>query len=938
MKLSTFIRFTNRFCQPLVMFVIASVLFSSKLIVAQTPVYFEDAVAPILRKNCTACHNSKLSEGGLNLETPADLVRGGDSGPAFDLAKVDASLLITRPSDTAEEIMPPVDNKVGAERLTPNQIATLKTWVAGGALSRGPSQNMANHANLRLPENARASYAVAISPDSDFIAFGRGGQLVIHNAQRLAGAQSIDGILDVTPTQVIQDAHPDFIHSIAISPDGQRIATGSTGQVKVWRRAEPSMDATRSTLASVGIDLSKLLCMSPDGSLFATIESVPPAPSPPAPSPPAPIPPAPIPTDPSSVPVIPAAKPTTQSCNVKITKKDGTVLHSLAIAESAVPFGVWSPSNDRFFALGSSNLLYCWEFSPVVTVPPTTTPPTTTQLPNSIQSMVALDETTLMMVTTDRKAVVWQFKTPANAELVSDHPLATAINGAGPVDVVRISPDRLMACSVVQDVATGTTSLKLWNVTQAKLAGAFERDRKDQLAMLNSDRELRRNQATLERSKALVVDYEKALLAEQAAVKAAQTGQEKAAEVLAAKEKEMQAAVQGIADHEKSMAETKLAMDAAMLKLTQLTTELEPKKKALTELEKQSADSKSMLENAKQSLIGTEENQKTAVIKLEERKQSVEKQNEVLTAVQVKNASLKTTQEAVRFSMQSVTFSGRDKIAATRVAEKTLTNVLDFFSVETLERVDSRPVAQPITSAAELAAMVQDVRTPWEQESMLDSPSIVMDRAIALAFSPDGATLAIGSGLASRNGQLAIVKVADGSMIATMPDLHSDTIFGLAYSPDGRWLASCGADKMTKLLNAQTFEIAKLFEGHTHHVLGLAWQEDANRLATASSDTTVKIWDIEKGESIKTITGFGTEVTSLAFIGSTANTVSSTMNNLVRTHDSNTGKQNRQFGPTADSLYSVVASPNGKYIAATGQEGIARVWNVEDGKLVAEWK
>ena len=928
MKLSTFIRFTNRFCHPLVMFVIAGVLFSSKLIVAQTPVYFEDAVAPILRKNCTACHNSKLSEGGLNLETPADLVRGGDSGPAIDLAKVDASLLVTRPSDTAEEIMPPVDNKVGAERLTPNQIATLKTWVAGGALSRGPSENMANHANLRLPENARASYAVAISPDSDFIAFGRGGQLVIHNAQRLAGAQPIDGTLDVTPTQVIQDAHPDFIHSIAISPDGQRIATGSTGQVKVWRRAEPSMDATRSALASVGIDLSKLLSMSPDGSLFATIELAPPVPSPPVPSP----------TEPSSVPVSPAAVPVPQSCVVKITKKDGTVLHSLGIAESAVPFGVWSPSNGRLFALGASNLLYSWEFSPGGSVPPTTTPPTTTQLPNSILSLVALDETTLMMATADRKAVVWQFKTPANAELVPDHPLATAINGAGPVDVVRISPDRLMACSVVQDAATGTTSLKLWNVTQAKLAGAFERDRKDQLAMLNSDRELRRNQATLERSKALVADNEKVLLAEQAAVKAAQTSQEKAAEVLAAKEKEMQAAVQGIADHEKSMAETKLAMDAAMLKLTQLTTELEPKKKALTELEKQSAESKSMLENAKQSLTGTEENQKAAVIKLEERKQNVEKQNEVLTAVQVKNASLKTAHAAVRFSMQSVTFSGRDKIAATRVAEKTLTNVLDFFSVETLERVDSRSVAQPITSAAELAAMVQDVRNSWQQESKMDSPSIVMDRAIALAFSPDGATLAIGSGLASRNGQLAIVKVADGSMIATMPDLHSDTIFGLAYSPDGRWLASCGADKMTKLLNAQTFEIAKLFEGHTHHVLGLAWQEDANRLATASSDTTVKIWDIEKGESIKTITGFGTEVTSLAFIGSTADTVSSTMNNLVRIHDSNTGKQNKQFGPTADSLYSVVASPNGKYIVATGQEGIARVWNVEDGKLVAEWK
>ncbi len=923
MKLRTLIRFTNRFVNPLAIFVIAGLMYSSDPVVAQTPVYFEDAVSPILRKNCTACHNAKLSEGGLNLETPADLIRGGDSGPVFDLVKVDASLLVTRPADTAEEIMPPVDNKVGAERLSPIQIATLKAWVAGGALSRGPSQNMANHANLRLPENARASYAVAISPDSDFIAFGRGGQLVIHNAQRLAGAQPLDGTLDVIPTQVIQDAHPDFIHSIAISPDGHRIATGSTGQVKVWRRAEPSIDATRTVLASVGIDLSKLLCMSMDGSLFATIEQVTAAPSPPqAPSPP----------DPSSVPGNPNAVPITPSCAIKITKKDGTVLHTLAVAESSVPFGVWSPSNGRLFAVGASNMLYCWELAPGAAVPPTKT-----QLPTAIQSLVSLNETTLL-VTTDRKTVVWQFKTPATAELVPDHPLAAAINGAGPSDVVRLSPDGLMACSVVQDEVTGNTSLKLWNVAQAKLAGAFERDRKDQLAMLYSDRELRRNQAALERSKALVVDNEKALLAEQAAVKAAQSSQEKAAEAMAAKEKEVQTAVQGIADHEKSMAEAKLAMDAAMQKLTQLTTELEPKKKAFMELEKQTAESKSMLANAKQSLAGTEENQKIAASKLEERKKSVETQNEVLAAVQSKNAGLKLANEAVRFSVQSVAFSGSERIAATRVAEKTLTNVLDFFSVETFERVDSRPIAQSITSAAELTAMVQNVRNVWQQESMWDSPSIVIDRAIALAFSPDGATLAIGSGLASRSGQLAIVKVADGSVIATMPDLHSDTIFGLAYSPDGRWLASCGADKMTKLLNAQSYEIAKLFEGHTHHVLGLAWQEDANRLATASSDTTVKIWDIEKGESIKTITGFGTEVTSLAFVGATVNTVSSTMNNLVRIHDSNTGKQNKQFGPTADSLYSVVASPNGKYFVATGQEGIARVWSVEDGKLVAEWK
>ena len=715
----------------------AIVLLYSNRLVAQTPVYFEDAVAPILRKNCTACHNAKLKEGGLNLETPADLVRGGDSGPAFDLTTVESSLLVSRPSDTGEEVMPPVDNKVGAERLTPNQIAILKSWVVGGALSRGPGQNLPSHTVLKLPENARASYAVAISPDSDFIAFGRGGQLVIHNAKRLAGAQPIDGTLDVTPTQVIQDAHPDFIHSIAISPDGQRIATGSTGQIKVWKRTEPSVDPARTALAAAGIDLTKLLCVSADSSLFATLEAVPPASA-----------------EPSSVPVAPDAIPVAQSCNVKIMKRDGTISNTLAVAERSLSIGVWSPSNGRLYAVGASNLLYSWDLTTASVTP------TTTQLPSAVQSIVALDETTLI-VTAERKAAAWKFKTPSAAELVPDHPLATAINAAGPVDGVRLSPDRLMACSIAQDEATGQTTIKLWNVAQAKLTGAIERDRKEQLALMNSDRELHRTQAAVERSKANVVEQEKALQAEETAVKTAKTSQEKADEALAAKEKEKQTATQGIADHEKSMAETKAAIDAATQKLTQLTTELETKKKAFTEIEKQTAESKSTLENAKQSLVGTEENQKTAATKLEERKQNVENQNGILAAVQAKNANLKAANEAVRFSMKSVAFMGRGLISATRVADKTVTNVLDFFSVETLERIDSRPVAQIISSTAELEAVVQDISTYWQQESMWDSSSIVVDRATALAFSPDGELLAIGSGLASRSGQLAIVKVAD---------------------------------------------------------------------------------------------------------------------------------------------------------------------------------
>ena len=143
---------------------------------------------------------------------------------------------------------------------------------------------------------------------------------------------------------------------------------------------------------------------------------------------------------------------------------------------------------------------------------------------------------------------------------------------------------------------------------------------------------------------------------------------------------------------------------------------------------------------------------------------------------------------------------------------------------------------------------------------------------------------------------------------------------------------------MTKLIDVPSNIVVKVLEGHTHHVLSIAWHEDGYRLATASADATVKVWDAERGEAIQTISGFGTEVTALAFAGGTTQVFSSSINNIARLHDVNNGQLIRQYGPAADSLYSVAVAPTGKFAMAVGQEGILRVWAVDDGRLVAELK
>ena len=52
-----------------------------------SPVDFEKEILPILKNNCLACHNTTKAKGGLNLETPQLILKGGDSGPAVSPGK-----------------------------------------------------------------------------------------------------------------------------------------------------------------------------------------------------------------------------------------------------------------------------------------------------------------------------------------------------------------------------------------------------------------------------------------------------------------------------------------------------------------------------------------------------------------------------------------------------------------------------------------------------------------------------------------------------------------------------------------------------------------------------------------------------------------------------------------------------------------------------------
>jgi len=115
----------------------------------------------------------------------------------------------------------------------------------------------------------------------------------------------------------------------------------------------------------------------------------------------------------------------------------------------------------------------------------------------------------------------------------------------------------------------------------------------------------------------------------------------------------------------------------------------------------------------------------------------------------------------------------------------------------------------------------------------------------SVAYSPDGAHLLT----AGRDAQIRTWDVAAGYALAGAVPAHLYTIHHLAYSPDGRYLASCSLDKSIKLWDAATLTLLRVLDraraaGHGTSVNRLVWPGTENRLVSCSDDRSLAVWQL----------------------------------------------------------------------------------------------
>jgi len=192
-----------------------------------------------------------------------------------------------------------------------------------------------------------------------------------------------------------------------------------------------------------------------------------------------------------------------------------------------------------------------------------------------------------------------------------------------------------------------------------------------------------------------------------------------------------------------------------------------------------------------------------------------------------------------------------------------------------------------------------------------------------LAYNPDGQRLAVAD-----DNLVKIYDAASGDLILTLSG-HSAEVWAVAFSPDGKRLASGAADASVRIWDAATGTSLLVLTGHKDAIEGLAFSPDGKWLATGSDDLTLKIWDTATGELLRDLSDYTTLVDSASF-SPDGTRLAVTSGDGLQVWDATT-VTGQVMLTIQESVGAVTFSPDGKRLAAASGS-TAKLWDARTGR------